>query len=63
MAALPSSFLSSLPSLTFIISLSSGVLPVNEEERGEGDGWSSRARGFISVAILTGAQAQGKERE
>lgn len=30
MAALPSSFLSSLPSLTFIISLSSGVLPVNE---------------------------------
>uniref|UniRef100_A0A0D3EPE0 Uncharacterized protein n=1 Tax=Oryza barthii TaxID=65489 RepID=A0A0D3EPE0_9ORYZ len=67
MAALPSSFLSSSPSLTFIISLSSGVLPVNEEERleeqGEGDGWSSRARGLISVAILTGAQAQGEERE
>uniref|UniRef100_A0A0D9Y9C4 Uncharacterized protein n=1 Tax=Oryza glumipatula TaxID=40148 RepID=A0A0D9Y9C4_9ORYZ len=66
MAALPSSFLSSSPSLTFI-SLSSGVLPVNEEERleerGEGDGWSSRARGLISVAILTGAQAQGEERE
>ncbi|BAD73289.1 hypothetical protein [Oryza sativa Japonica Group] len=36
---------------------------LSREERGEGDGWSSRARGFISVAILTGAQAQGKERE
>lgn len=42
MAALPSSFLSSSPSLTFIISLSSGVLPVNKGVQADEAAWAPR---------------------